>query len=621
LDKIDSEKLALQIAGKKLPDEIIQVIIEKTQGIPLFIEEVMQGIMDSGVLEPEEDHYTLKGPLPESLIPATLQDLLFAKLDQLGKAKETAQLAAVFGRDFTADMLQVISGLDFETLTEHLNILVNESVLVVKGKLPNIQFSFKQALMQEKAYQLLLISKRQQYHLMIAEALDRNYPAYSKANPDLVAQHYTLGEKFIPAIDYWYKAGVSSLSRSAFEEAIAFFNRGRALIPQIQSVRQKNALELLLLSGLAPALLTTKGYTDESVGPAFERAYQLVNHVKNLPHLSSILSGLWAHYTALGKHQTALTVAKRLNAIAGRTRNTFDDFEAGKAMGANFFWRGEFTQAQKYLDKALKNFTPDLEYKQVYLYAEHAVVSTLAYHAINSWVLGDAEKAMQSSSASITYAKKLNHPFTLIYAHGFATVLHWLRDDMAETRRYAKETMQLGERYGFSSWIQIGSLFYQWTLAVKNPQKGLEGMEKIIENIRSSGSALWMPTLLGMQAGLYGKVRQQKRAHALIDKALRLAINHNERFFMAELLRIQGTLFQLSRKKKDAEKAFTKALKISVKQEAKYFELRTAGSLLSLKGRNEDREKLRQLISALIGGIKDNKKSKELSNARMLIKA
>ncbi len=395
----------------------MQLIAEKTQGIQLFIEELMYVILDSDILESHEDHYTLKGPLPESLIPATLQDLLFAKLDQLGKAKEIAQIAAVFGRDFTADMLQVISSLDFQILSEYLNTLVNEEVLVIKGKLPHILFSFKQALMQEKAYQLLLISKRQQYHLMIAEALVANFSGYVKANPDFIAHHYTLGEKLISAVEYWHKAGMLSLSRYAYDQAIVYFQKGLELIPRIENENKKNSLELLLLSGLAPALLTTKGYTDESVGPAFERAYELVSRMRNLTHLSSVLTGLWAHYTALGKHKTAFEVAQKLNGIAKRTKDPFIKFEAGKAMGANLFWRGEFVQANRYLSNALKNFNPETPYEHTYLYAEHAVVSTLSYHALNSWVLGDTQKALESSEAALFYAKKIKSSLYSFLCH------------------------------------------------------------------------------------------------------------------------------------------------------------------------------------------------------------
>lgn len=615
LDKENSAKLAIQIAGnKKLPDEIMQLIQEKTQGIQLFIEELMYVILDSDVLKEHEDHYTMKGPLPESLIPATLQDLLFAKLDQLGKAKEIAQIAAVFGRDFTADMLQVISALELETLSEYLNTLVNEAVLVTKGKLPHILFSFKQALMQEKAYQLLLISKRQQYHLMIADALVGNYSVYAKANPDFIAHHYTYGEKLITATEYWHKAGVLSLSRYAYDEAIVFFQKGLELIPRIENEKQKKSLELLLLSGLAPALLTTKGYTDESVGPAFERAYELVSRVRNIPHLTSILSGLWTHYTALGKHKTAFVVAKRLDGIAQRSRDAFVKFEAAKSMGANLFWRGEFIQADKHFSKTLKKFNPEAQYEHGYLYAEHAIVSTLSYHALNSWVLGNTQKALESSGTAIAYAKKLSHPFTLIYANGLATILNQLRGDVAQTKIYAKETLQLGERYGFTFWMEMGNIFSRWTAAAKNSQKGLKEMEDAVQRLRDSGTSLWISNVLAMLAELYGKNKQLKKAHSLIDEASRLAIRNNEKFLTAELLRIKGNLLQSSRKKAMAEKLFKKALKTAEKQKAKYFELRAAVSLGSLQDRN------RQLISSLLKEFPGKEKSMDVLTAQALLK-
>ncbi|MCY7411367.1 MAG: AAA family ATPase [Chitinophagales bacterium] len=257
LEKKDSEKLALQIAGKKLPDELLQMIIERTQGVPLFIEELLNVILDSDVLEMKGDEYLLKGALPEMVIPATLQDLLFSKLDKLGKENEIAQLVSVYGREITPEMLQEISGLDSQTVSEELKTLVDESVFIVKGRHPHLLFGFKQALMQEKAYQLLLISKRQEEHLRIAEVLENKYEGFVKSNPGFVANHFTLGEKIDSAIAYLNKAGQLSLSRFYYEEAIDFFNRAIELLPRIENESERKKLETLLNTKLQAVLLAT----------------------------------------------------------------------------------------------------------------------------------------------------------------------------------------------------------------------------------------------------------------------------------------------------------------------------------------------------------------------------
>ncbi len=257
LDKKDSEKLALQIAGKKLPDELLQMIIERTQGVPLFIEELLNVILDSDVLEIKGDEYLLKGALPEMVIPSTLQDLLFAKLDKLGKENEIAQLVSVYGREITPEMLQEISGLDFETVSEELKTLVDESVFIVKGRHPHLLYGFKQILMQEKSYQLLLISKRQEEHLKIAEVLEKKYQGFVRSNPAFVAHHFTMGEKIDSAIAYLHKAGQLSLSRSYYEEAIDFFNRAIELLPRIEDESERKKLETLLNAALEEVLLAT----------------------------------------------------------------------------------------------------------------------------------------------------------------------------------------------------------------------------------------------------------------------------------------------------------------------------------------------------------------------------
>src|SRR6185295_12719511 len=212
---------------------------------------------------------------PDLAIPSSLQDLLIARLDQLKEAKDVAQLGAVFGRDFTADVMESISKLEMEVLMDLLGKLVSSGLLIIKGEMPYFIFSFKHALVQEKAYDLLLKSKRQQYHALIGEVLEKNFPEFAKASPEFLAHHFSLAGKNKDAIQYWIKAGRASLEKSAHQEAIIFFNKGLSLISNLPESRERDELEFYLQSGKAPALLTTKGYTDKEVEITYARAGEL----------------------------------------------------------------------------------------------------------------------------------------------------------------------------------------------------------------------------------------------------------------------------------------------------------------------------------------------------------
>jgi predicted ATPase len=290
-------QLSEQVAGgKRLPAEVVQQIIARTDGIPLFVEELTKALLESGILHETEDRYELTGPLPAFAIPATLQDALMARLDRLVTAKGVAQLGATIGRHFSYALLRAVAPVEEATLSTELRQLVEAGILSQRGVLPQATYTFTHALIQETAYQSLLKSTRQQYHRRIAQALEAHVPDLRDTQPELLAYHYTEAGFIAQAIPYWQRAGHLALQRSANLEAIQHLTRGLALLATLPDTPARAQQELDLQITLGPALSATKGYAAPDVERAYTRARELCQQMEDTPQLFPVLWGLWVFY-------------------------------------------------------------------------------------------------------------------------------------------------------------------------------------------------------------------------------------------------------------------------------------------------------------------------------------
>jgi predicted ATPase len=283
--------------GKALPTEVLQQIIEKTDGVPLFVEEMTKAILESGALKDVDNHYELTGSLSTLAIPATLQDSLMARLDRLISAKGIAQLGAAIGRQFAHDLLHAVSQLDEATLQRELGRLVEAELLYQRGLPPQVTYIFKHALIQDAAYQSLLKSTRQQYHQRIAQVLEAQFSETTEGQPELLAYHYTEAGLTEQAVHYWHHAGQKAIERSAHIEAIARLRQGLALLSTLPEAPERTQREVDMHIALGASLLATKGYAAREVGETYTRARQLCQHLEDPQQLFPVLRGLWHYYT------------------------------------------------------------------------------------------------------------------------------------------------------------------------------------------------------------------------------------------------------------------------------------------------------------------------------------
>src|SRR5262249_39997909 len=266
--------------GKRLPAEVLQQIIEKTDGVPLFVEEITKAVLESGHLKEVDEHYELTESLSTFAIPHTLQDSLMARLDRLVTAKGIAQLAAVIGRQFAYDLLSTVSQLDEATLQRELGRLVEAEIVYQRGLPPQSIYVFKHALIQDAAYESLLRSTRQQYHQRIAQVLEEQFPETAETQPELLAHHYTEAGLTEKAVHYWYKVGQSASQRSAHAEALSHLRRGLALLQMLPETPERTRREVDMLIALGASLIATKGYGASEAEQTYRYARQLCQHVE-----------------------------------------------------------------------------------------------------------------------------------------------------------------------------------------------------------------------------------------------------------------------------------------------------------------------------------------------------
>jgi predicted ATPase len=341
-----------KVAGDKaLPAEVTHQVVAKTDGVPLFVEELTKMVLESGLLRERESRYELMVHLFSLAIPATLQDSLMARLDRLPTVKEVAQLGATLGREFTYELLQAVSSLDEETLQREIARLVEAELLYQRGIPTQAKYFFKHALIQEAAYQSLLKSKRLQYHQKIAEVLEEQFPETAETQPEILAHHYTEAGLRGEAIAYWQRAGERARQRWANVEAIGHLTKGLELLKTLPDTRKRTQQELDMQTTLGPALTAIKGWGSSEVEKVYNRARELCQQVGETPQLFWVLWGLWAFYATRGESQTTRELAEQLLSLAQNQQDSALLLEAHTVLGNSLFWLGELASARAHMEQ------------------------------------------------------------------------------------------------------------------------------------------------------------------------------------------------------------------------------------------------------------------------------
>ena len=608
--------------GKTLPREVLQQIIAKTDGVPLFVEEMTKAILESGSLKEVDDHYELTGSLSTLVIPTTLQDSLMARLDRLVTAKAVAQYAAVIGRQFAYALLQAVAQVDAFTLQRELERLVEAEIVYQRGLPPQASYTFKHALIQDAAYQSLLKSTRQQYHQRIAEVLEIQFPETAEAQPELLAHHYTEAGLTEKAVHYWHQAAQRAVERSAHAEAISHFTTGLALLQTLPETLERLHQELNILVTLGSALMATKGYGEREVEHVFHRARELCHQVGDTPQVFRVLQGLWLFYVGRAEYQVARELGEQLFALAQRQQDAASLLSAHLTLGLTLCALGAFVPARTHLEQGIALYDPQHPRSLGRSGLQDGGVVCLCFGAQTLWYLGFPDQARRQSHQGLTLAHHVAHPFSLSFALCFAALVHQLRHEEHAVQAQAEAAITLSCERDFALYVAFGTILRGWALAHQGQaQDGIAQLHQGLTAYRATGTEIGRPYYLALLAEAHGIMGQPAAGLTALTEALTLVDSSGERFYEPELHRLKGALLLQSSSDNatEAESCFQHAISIAQSQQAKSWELRAATSLSRLWQQQGKRDEARQVLADVYGWFTEGFDTADLKDAKALL--
>jgi class 3 adenylate cyclase/predicted ATPase len=608
--------------GKALPPEVVEQIVAKTDGVPLFVEELTKMVLESGLLQERDDGYELAGPLPPLAIPATLHDSLMARLDRLAGVKNLAQLGATLGREFSYALMQAVSPWDEETVQRGLHQLVEAEFLYQLGLPPQATYRFKHALIQEEAYQSLLRSTRQQHHQRIAQVLEAQFPETVATQPELLAHHYTAAGGTEQAVHYWQRAGEHASDHSAYLEAISHFTTGIELLTTLPVTPERTQQALTLHIALGTALQNAKGHAAPEVEHVYSQARTLCQQVGEAPQLVPVLFGLWRYYVTRSQLHTARELAETLLRLAQQTHDPALTVIAHSALGTTCLWLGALPAARLHIEESLVHYMPAQRRAPVFRMAFDPGVAGHTYTSMLLWLRGYPEQALVRLREALALAHQISHPYSLAFAHFWAAWVSQVRRDVPAVHEHAEAAVALATEQGFPLWTATGTSLRGWALAMQG--QGEEGMAQVRQGIaiwRATGAALFVPSFCTWLAEVAAHLGHPEDGLQALVEASALVEQHEERYWEAEVCRLRGSLLlrQTMPQPEEAETWLQRALDVARRQEAKALELRAAMSLSRLCQRQGKREEARELLAPVYDWFTEGFDTADLQEAKQLL--
>jgi class 3 adenylate cyclase/predicted ATPase len=628
LQRLPQPQVEVMIAqvtgGKALPPAVLQHVVTKTDGVPLFVEELTKTVLESDLLRETEEHYELTSPLPSLAIPATLQDSLMARLDRLASVKAVAQLGAVMGRTFPYAWLQAVTLLDEAALQQALARLVDAELLYQHGVPPQATYLFKHALIQEAAYQSLLKSTRQQYHQQIAQVLETRFSAAVETHPELVAQHYTAAGCAEQAVPYWQRAGEHASDRSAHLEAISHLTTGIELLKALPETPERIQQALTLYIALGAAQQMAKGHGAPEVEHAYTQARTLCQRVGETPELVRGLFGLWRFYGMRSQFHTARELGETLLRLAQHAQDSSLSVTAHNALGFTWFCLGALSVARMHLEEGIALYTPDQCHAPVFRMGPDPGVNCRLYAALTLWLLGYPAQALARIHDALALAHELSRPYSLAFTRYWAAVFYQCLRDVPTVHEQAEAAVALATKLGFTQWEVAGMIMHGWALGMQGQSE--EGRAQIRQGIavwRATGAVLTIPFFCTLLAEVSAHLGHTADGLQALAEAHTLVEQHEERFWEAEVHRLRGVLLlqQEVAQQEEAEACFQRAHAVARRQEAKSLELRAAMSLARLWQQQGKRAEAYNLLAPIYGWFTEGFDTADLQEARALLEA
>ena len=598
-----------------LPDGVIGRIIGRADGVPLFIEELTKAVIEASVPGDGSGHPGVAA----TTIPATLQDLLMARLDRLAPGKEVAQIGAVIGREFSYDMLAAVSDLDDRALRDALDQLTGGGLLLSHGTPPGATYGFKHALIQETAYQALLRGKRQQLHGRIVRTLVERFPDTVRSRPELVARHYEESGQFREAARYRLIAGQRALAQSGSLEAVEQVNEGLRLLAGLPEGAGRDRLEIPLQVTLGAALAATRGLAAPEVGGAYARARRLCEQIGERAQLLTVLYGQTEFHLDRAELRHALAIAKELLAEAEQQRETPARLTGHSAVGVISFYLGQLEAAGRHLEQAIAlHDLPQSRYLPLVQPYNHRI-KCLGFLSWNLFSQGYPDRAVERQREALTRARLLSHPATLAFALEQASDFSAYAGAPEQVADLTGELIGLASDCGFASALAAGRILRGWALVhLGRIAEGMPIMQEGMAAYRATRGELGIPFHLALFAEALSKAGRTSEGLVLIDEAIERA-ERWELGSQAELQWRRGELLIAADQVAAAEAALRRGLDIARRQNARMRELRAATSLARLWQRRGRCREARELLEPIYSWFREGLDTRDLKNARAVL--
>jgi predicted ATPase len=622
------ETLAERVAARPLPLAVTAQIVAKTDGVPLFVEELTKAVLEGGLLVAGPQGWRLDGPLPPFAIPATLQDSLAARLDRLAPVKEIAQIGAAIGREFSYPLLRAVAGRDEPALRAGLAQLEEAELLFRSGMPPDARYTFKHALVQDTAYETLLKSRRQILHRQIADVLRGEFPAVAAAEPELVAHHLTQAGLAEPPIEWWGKAGDQAFRRSAFKEAAAHLGKAIELADKLAATAPSAApgsSRLRLQTSLGNALIWAKGYQAPETTAAFARARELASREEDASERFSAYYGLWVGHLNRSEPAPMREMAELFLREATARPDCPETLVAHRISGITCFYFGDFAGAHDHYQKTIELYDPARHADFANRFGQDPRVVAETFDAITLWVLGRIDDSLRLADRALADAESAAHTPTMAYALLHAALLGLVRCNPEAVATDSQALADIVSRYDLPVLWASHAVFLQgwakWSDGAE--ESSLAEVRRGLAICREQGGRHILPSHEAALAEAEASAGETDAGLRRLDDALAELEATENRWYEAEIHRIRGEIL-LKRDQANtaaAEQSLQAAIAIAQSQKARSFELRAALSLAKLyrsTGRDADAH---AALAPAVGGFPPTEQFPELADAETLLSA
>ncbi len=619
-----SEFIRKAAGGKTLPDSIVEQIVDKSQGVPLFVEEITRAILETGDVEEQGGSYVLRQSTHDFVIPATLQDSLIARLDRLGSAKDLVFTASVIGREFSYELIEAVSSVSQASLLADLGRLIQADLLGEQGAPPQSHYIFKHSLIRDAAFQSVLKARKRELHQRIGDVLASRFPEVVETEPEVLAHHYTEAHVVDRALEFWRNAANRATARLAYVEALGHVAKALSLIEALPPGVERDEWELTFLVIEGPSRMALDGWDSPAAKQLYERARVIAERLGRAAEVFRSVWGLWVGAHGSGQHKRAHQLYLEIQSLMEKTNEPEYVVQAHHAGGSQMVAEGAPRAALVHIDKLLSNYRMDVHGNHALMYGAHDPgCCSLGMRALSLTMLGYPDLAEEESRKALAMSERLGHQPSISHTHMFRAEQFIIMNRFEDASAHLSASISLAKKYSLTAYLFADNLMYGLVLVKRGEAEvGVRQAEAALEALRKIPSRRYH---LPIRISIVGRAKEAAGdldgALALFNSALETAASDGETWYEPELLRLKAeALVARSSDQSDlAEECLHNAIGLAQRQEARFWELRAALSLARLWARRGRRQEALHLVSPVYRWFTEGFETEDLEEAKALI--